>query len=206
VDSVVGIDLSGLTSGARGHTVAAELFLETPLRLGERFIAPRLLRGDRLLVDWIEERRPRVVAIDAPLSLPHSVTCEVVGCERCRPGSASYLARDVDRLAGGMPTVMLAAIAFRGMYLSRQLRAAGFEVIEVYPGAAYALWGLRGAPYEERANFLASRVGGFAWSTRDEVDAVCAAAVATDYMMGADAGVIAGQDGEIILPAGLRPA
>ena len=36
--------------------------------------------------------------------------------------------------------------------------------------------------------------------------AVCAAAVATDYMMGADAGVIAGQDGEIILPAGLRPA
>jgi len=201
VDSVVGIDLSGLTSGARGHTVAAELFVETPLRLGERFIAPRGLRGDRLLVEWIEGRRPRVIAIDAPLTLPHSVLCSDAECPRCDLGSAEYLARDVDRLAGGMPTAMLAAIAFRGIYLARVLRDRGYEVIEAYPAAAYRAMGAAGKAYEERAALLVDRVGAFDWTITDEVDAVCSAIVAADYAARRHERAIRGDDGEIWVTA-----
>ena len=199
MDSVVGIDLSGLTSGARGHTAAAELLLETPLRLRERFIAPRGLRGDRLLLDWIDARRPHIIAIDAPLTLPHSVLCATSDCPRCEVGSAEYLARDVDRLAGGMPTAMLAAIAFRGIYLARVLRDRGYEVIEAYPAAAYRAMGAAGKTYGERAALLTGRVGAFEWTIADEVDAVCSALVAADFVAGRHDGVIRGDDGEIWL-------
>jgi predicted nuclease with RNAse H fold len=62
------------------------------------------------------------VAIDAPLSLPHSVTCGLRDSPRCAPGQADDLTRDVDALADGMSTSRLAAIAFRGIYLARILR------------------------------------------------------------------------------------
>lgn len=198
MDSVVGIDLSGLTSGARGRTVAAQLLLETPLRRGDRFIAPRGLVGDRLLVEWIDERRPRVIAIDAPLTLPHSVLCAGSDCSRCGLGSAEYLARDVDRLAGGMPTAMLAAIAFRGIYLARVLRDRGYEVIEAYPAAAYRAMGATGKSYEERAVLVSRRIGmAIDPSCHDAVDATCAALVAADRAAGEHDGLIPGEDGQI---------
>jgi hypothetical protein len=68
-----------------------------------------------------------VVAIDAPLILPHSMTCVEPDCPRCAPGTAAYLARDQDRLAGGMPTAMMAAIALRGIYLARMLRGRAIK-------------------------------------------------------------------------------
>jgi predicted nuclease with RNAse H fold len=200
VDSVIGIDLSGLTSGARGQTVAAQLFLETPLRLGERLVVPRKLKGDRILIDWIIERMPRVVGIDAPLTLPHSVMCEAPACPRCQPGSAEYLARDVDRLAGGMPTAMLAAIAFRGIYLARKLREFAVEVIEVYPAAAYRAMRATGKTYQERAALLERHVRAFRPASADEVDAICSALVAADYASGRGR-VIRGDDGLIWLTA-----
>lgn len=198
VDSVIGIDLSGLTSGARGRTVAVHLFLETPLRLGERFVAPRRLRGDRILVEWIDERRPRVIAIDAPLTLPHSILCADPRCMRCELGSAEYLARDVDRLASGMPTAMLAAIAFRGIYLARKLRERGYEVIETYPAASFRTMGAGSGPID-RAWALERRLGPLPPMTTDEFDATCAALVAGDYATGT-AQAIERADGAIWMP------
>lgn len=197
VDTVVGIDLSGLTSGARGHTVAAHLILGLPLQVGDLYTVPRQLKGDRLLIDWIEERRPKVIAIDAPLSLPHSVLCTDPRCPRCEIGAAEYLARDVDRLAGGMPTAMLAAIAFRGIYLARKLRERRYEVIEAYPAAAYRAMGATGKTYEERANLVARRIPSFAADDHDEIDAVCSALIAADYLTSPLVTPIRGTDGEI---------
>ncbi|MHB8459728.1 MAG: hypothetical protein ACYDAK_02930 [Candidatus Limnocylindrales bacterium] len=204
MDSVVGIDLSGLTYGAKGRTVAAHLYLETPLRLGEPLVVPRKLKGDRIVIGWVEERQPRIIAIDAPLTLPHSVICDIASCPRCEPGSARwYTQRDVDRearrLGGGMPAVMLAGILFRGIYLARVLRERGYEVIETYPAAAYRAMGATGKTYEERAALLADRVGAFQWTIADEVDAVCSALAAADYVAGRHEGVIRGDDGEIWL-------
>lgn len=203
VDSVIGIDLSGLTAGARGRTAAVEIVLSgASLRLGERFVVPRGRRGDRLLVEWIEARRPEVVAIDAPLSLPHSVGCTVPGCARCALGSAEYLERDVDRAArrhgGGMPTVMLAAIAFRGIYLARILRARGYEVIETYPAAAFRSFGA-GRDLDQRRAVLERRLGPLPTMTGDELDATCASLAASHYAKGT-APAIEGADGAIWLP------
>jgi predicted nuclease with RNAse H fold len=201
VDSVVGVDLSGLSGSTKGRTIGAQIALEERLRVLDTVTIRRGIRGDRDLVDWIDERRPRVIAIDAPLTLPHSVTCATAGCQRCVPGAADYLARDVDRLAAGMPTAMLAAIAFRGIYLARVLRGRGYEVIETYPAAAYRVMGATGKAYDGRAALLADRVGAFQWTIADEVDAVCSALVAADHVTGRHEGVIRGDDGTIWLTA-----
>lgn len=196
MDSVIGIDLSGLSRATKGRTVAAHVALENPLRLVELVTIRPGIRGDADLLGWIRDREPRVVGIDAPLTLPHSVLCEVDDCERCQPGHATYLGRDVDRMAGGMPTVMLAAIAFRGIYLARQLRLAGVEVIEVYPGASYAAWGVRRGSNQERSEALARRIGNFDWTNRDQLDAVCAAIASADWYHGT-AQQLSGVDGSI---------
>ena len=204
MDSVVGIDLSGLTYGARGRTVAAHLYLEMPLRLGEPLVVPRQLKGDRILVEWIEKRRPRVVAIDAPLTLPHGILCDVSDCPRCELGSADYLARDVDRLAGGMPTAMLAAIAFRGIYLARKLRERGYEVIETYPRASLRALGAMETSKKDPARaaaVLSKRVEGVATSDPDELDAIAAALAAADYLRMPRPEPIEASDGTIWIAA-----
>jgi predicted nuclease with RNAse H fold len=183
--SVVGVDLSGLSGSTRGRTWAAELALGQAPRLVNSVRIGRGVAGDLELVDWIVERRPVVVAIDAPLTLPHSIGCEDADCPRCAVGAASYLERDVDGLAraegGAMPFVMLAAIAFRGIYLAKVLARLGIDVIEAYPAAAYRAMGLIDRSYQARAAALAGRVGQLTWREPDEVDAICAALTAADY-------------------------
>jgi predicted nuclease with RNAse H fold len=202
--SVVGVDLSGLSGSTRGRTWAAELALGRPTQLVSTVRIGRGVAGDRELVEWITSRQPLVVAIDAPLTLPHSIVCEDTDCPRCALGAASYLERDTDKLAradgGAMPFVMLAAIAFRGIYLARVLGQLGIQVIETYPAAAYRAMGLVDRDYGARAAALVERIGPFEWREPDEVDAICAAVVANDYVTSRGR-KIEGVDGVIWLPA-----
>lgn len=203
MDSVIGIDLSGLSRGTKGRTALAQLSLSDPPQLLDLHLLRRGERTDLELLAWVDNRPPKVVAIDAPLSLPHSVTCSDRECVRCDPARATYLARDIDAPAGGMPTVMIAGIAFRGIYLARRLRALGYEVIEVYPAAAYRAFGLvskadRRDPVRV-AGAIEQRVPGVHLETGDERDAVAAAIVAVSYVL-ARAASIAGEDGTIWLP------
>ena len=203
MDSVIGIDLSGLSRGTKGRTALAQLSVTDPPQLLDLHLLRRGERTDVELLEWVDERRPWVVAIDAPLSLPHGVICSDPACARCEPAGATYLARDIDAPAGGMPTVMIAGIAFRGIYLARQLRARGYEVIEVYPAAAYRAFGLvskadRRDP-ERVARAIEQRVPGARPETGDERDAVAAAIVAVAYVHGRAASV-AGEDGTIWVP------
>jgi predicted nuclease with RNAse H fold len=132
------------------------------------------------------------VAIDAPLSLPHSVTCGVRDCPSCVPGDAHYLTRDVDALADGMSTSRLAAIAFRGIYLARILRERGVMVIETYPRAVFrALGDAERAGNDPAAarRVLSDLVSGITTDQPDELDAVAAitpAEYATRAIDGAD--------------------
>jgi predicted nuclease with RNAse H fold len=198
VGTVVGIDLSGVSRGTKGRTAAARLGLgPIPVLEDLRTFLPKVAT-DRLIVEWVTHPMPAVVAIDAPLSLPHSVLCQERGCPRCVAGEGRYIARDVDGLAGGMPTVMLAAIAFRGMHLARLLRDLGLTVIETYPGAAYRRWAEPGAP---RADILRPRVTGYRADSADECDAIAAALVAADHSCG-EAVPVEGADGTIWVPAG----
>jgi predicted nuclease with RNAse H fold len=148
---VLGIDLSGRSTG-----VTAAAVLE-----GRRFGRPRLTtwedhalngrRGDARLVEFARQTRPRWIAIDAPLTLPHTITCRDSDCRRCFPAgdvAPSYGSRALDGRAAWvargyetkepMPTAMIAAVAFRGIYLRRLLRRHGFDrVIETWPMGVY---------------------------------------------------------------------
>ena len=107
MQSVIGVDLSGLSSGTRGRTWAAELALDQPPQLVASVRIGRGVAGDRELVG-IADRQP-LVAIDALLTLPHSIVCDNADCPRCAVGAASYLERDVDKVVradgGAMPTL-----------------------------------------------------------------------------------------------------
>ena len=206
MDSVVGVDLSGISGSTKGRTVAAQIALEERPRLLDIVTIRRGIKGDRDLVDWIDERRPRVIAIDAPLTLPHSVFCGMSGCPRCLPGAASYLRRDVDRLAAGMPTAMLAAIAFRGIYLARTLRGRAYEVIETYPRASLRALGVMGSHRMNSpaiAAALTGRVEGVATTDPDELDAIAAALTAADFLRQPKPEPIEGLDGVIWIAASL---
>jgi predicted nuclease with RNAse H fold len=145
-----GIDLSGRTTG----TTAIAWLEGAPPRPGlVDLIAGGWLsggRGDGRILRELADRRPAVVAIDAPLTLPHAVTCTLEDCELCFPAddvAPFYGSRWLDRAeawkATGheqkppMPTVMVAGIAFRAIYLARLLRRAGLEVVETWPMGVY---------------------------------------------------------------------
>jgi predicted nuclease with RNAse H fold len=60
---------------------------------------------------------------------------------------------------GPMPTVMVAAIAFRGIYLRRRLERSGLRVIETWPMGVYRALEKRASRGHERSLSVATRVG-----------------------------------------------
>jgi predicted nuclease with RNAse H fold len=142
-----GIDLGGRTTGT-----TAIAWVDGPHGGRPRVREARAdarLRGDPQILG--ELGSPGVVAIDAPLTLPHPVVCADDDCPVCFPddgaapsyGSRSELDgatawRSVGHVEKGpMATAMLAGIAFRAIYLARLLRRAGLTVIEAWPMGAY---------------------------------------------------------------------
>jgi predicted nuclease with RNAse H fold len=145
---VAGIDLSGRTTGTTALAwLTGEVSCERPV-LDRPVIAERGLRGaggDERIVRLVVDARPDVVAIDAPLYLPHAVMCRDNECERCFPPEEaypSYTTRKLERKerwSGSqgarppMPMVMVAGIAFRAIFLRRLLEREGVRVIETWP-------------------------------------------------------------------------
>ena len=144
---VAGVDLSGRTVGATAVAALQGNVDEQP-----RVVvldARTDLRDDRTLSGVLYELRPTIVALDAPLKLPHAVVCTNDVCPRCFPSDGSVPAvagRDLESATGWtavhlgrppMPLVMLAGIAFRGIYLARLLRRSGLDVIETWPMGVY---------------------------------------------------------------------
>lgn len=158
---VLGIDLGG----ARMRTTGVVLLegVDRPSVQDARTL-PKFKtaeQAERELLEVVEDARPHVVAIDAPLTLPPCLTCPSF----CRGPSADLCelsaARDVwrrnghpvtERLcevllrgeldAGPLPTMRIAQIAARGTALARRILAGGTRlepgqvaVLEVYPYA-----------------------------------------------------------------------
>jgi predicted nuclease with RNAse H fold len=142
-----GIDLGGRTTGT-----TAIAWVDGPGggRPRVRDVrAEAALRGDAEVVSGLGF--PDVVAVDAPLTLPHPVVCTDADCPVCFPedgaapvyGSRPHLDgaaawRSVGHNEKGpMATAMLAGIAFRAIYLARLLGREGLNVIEAWPMGAY---------------------------------------------------------------------
>jgi predicted nuclease with RNAse H fold len=153
-----GIDLSGRTTGTTALAwLTGTASCKRP-RL-DRSVSTEGLRGvggDERIVSLVVDGRPDVVAIDAPLHLPHAVMCRDASCKRCFPpdeSDPSYTTRKLERkerwsdppsARPPMPMVMVAGIAFRAIFLRRLLEREGIRVIETWPAGVFRR--IQGAP------------------------------------------------------------
>ncbi len=128
--SIVGLDLAGVESRPTGFCILADMKAETSL-----------VYTDKEILKKIRESKPRVVAIDAPLSLPP-------GRKSLEERTGVHL-RESDRelLKRGIrffPVTLgpMRKLTERGINLRRVLEAENFIAIEVYPGGAQDVLGI----------------------------------------------------------------
>ena len=128
--SIVGLDLAGVETRPTGFCALVGMEAETSL----------LYTNDEVLKK-AEESQPKVIAIDAPLSLP--------------PGRKSIEDRTGVHLRESDKELLRRSIKFfpitlgpmrklteRGIYLKRALEKGNFTAIEVYPGGAQDVLGI----------------------------------------------------------------
>ncbi len=128
--SIVGLDLAGVENRPTGFCILGDMKVETAL-----------VYTDKEILAKIRESNPRVVAIDAPLSLP--------------PGRKSIEERTDVHLRESDRELLKRGIRFfpvtlgpmrklteRGISLKRILEAEHFTVIEAYPGGAQDVLGI----------------------------------------------------------------
>jgi predicted nuclease with RNAse H fold len=144
-----------------------------------QLLAVGLVTTDEDILELTSRWRPRLVALDAPLSWPLDPESKGRQCEirLAREGIGTF--RTTRR-------TIIRALVERGIALSADVRSRGFEVIEVYPyGSKVRLFG-RPIPKKtapEGGAWLRRRLEGLIPSlahhdgplTHDELDAVVAA-------------------------------
>jgi len=190
---VVGIDLTGTEKRASGFCVLETKTME---------VQTSLLYTDEEIVKKIQEIKPKVVAIDAPLTLPK-------GRKSIEERSNSHLRNcDKELLKRGIkffPITLgpMRKLTKRGMKLKEILEKKGFKVIEVYPGGAQDLLGIpRKQKGLEKLKSGLKKLGIKGLSRKmndDELDAVTCAYIAKLFLDG-DYEVYGKEDGTIIMP------
>jgi len=121
---VVGVDLSGVEKKETGFCVLDDMNVKTSI-----------VYTDEEIVEKIRETKPRVVAVDAPLALPKGrKSLEERGDVHLRQCDRELLSMGIKFF----PVTLgpMRKLTERGIRLRRFLEKEGFEVIEVYPGAA----------------------------------------------------------------------
>ena len=101
---------------------------------------------DHELTELVDRVRPGLIAIGAPLNLPSGFCCLDQSCD-CRFSVPDRKGRllELELAKMGISCFytnkgsIIRDLIYRGMSLSRDLRAAGHEVIEVYPHATKML-------------------------------------------------------------------
>jgi hypothetical protein len=128
--SVVGLDLAGVERRPTGLCILRDMKAETSL-----------VYTDKEILNIIEETRPEIVAIDAPLSLP-------LGRESMDQRTNVHLREcDKELLRKGIkffPITLgpMRKLTARGIKLAGVLENKHFRVIEVYPGGAQDILGI----------------------------------------------------------------
>ncbi len=197
--TVVGIDLTGSAKRATGWA----------LMTGAMATTKSLSTDEELLAETIAAK-PDLVSIDSPLSLPEGWIDPDKPCGRPIYRKCELALKRMGISVFWCLLPSMKSLTKRGMLLTGQLRAAGLNVIESYPGAAQDLLGIprKGSSLEElkwglaragiKGKFLHQKV------THDEVDAITSALVGIFYM--ADDYIALGNAAEnyLIVPRSLR--
>jgi predicted nuclease with RNAse H fold len=194
----LGVDLTSSEARPSGYAV-----LDGQARL----LALGFVAADEEILSLAERWRPRLVALDAPLSWPLEPASKGRQCELLLAHEGIGTFRTTQR-------TIIRALVERGIALSAHVRSRGFEVIEVYPyGSKVRLFG-RPIPRKttpEGRTWLRRRLEGLVANladqqvilTHDELDALVAAYTALLRDRGQTEDVGDANEGQICLP--LRP-
>jgi len=174
--SVVGLDLAGVESRSTGLCILKGLMAETSL-----------VYTNEEIVRKTEESKPKVVAIDAPLSLP-------AGRKSIEQRTRVHLREcDKELLKRGIkffPVTLgpMRKLTSRGITLRRILEKNHFKVIEVYPGGAQDILGIprkQQGLIKLRAGLAQQGIKGLNGEMSDhELDAVTCALVGKLFLEG----------------------
>ena len=122
--TIIGLDLAGVENRPTGFCILDEMKVET-----------KLVYNDKQIIQKIDEVKPEVIAIDAPLSLPKGrKSIEERTDIHLRESDKELLRRRIKFF----PITLgpMRKLTERGIKLKKILENRGFKVIEVYPGGA----------------------------------------------------------------------
>ena len=159
----------------------------------------RIIHTDKEILEEIKKCKPRLVAIDAPLSLPRGR--KHIG-DRAGP---HFRKCDLELRRLGIrffPVTLgpMRMLTKRGMNLKKKIERLGAEVIEVYPGATYDVFGVKRKDRKQIASWLRKHgIKTKSW-TQDELDAVACALTGRWYLQGKAKGIGDKKEGLIVIP------
>jgi hypothetical protein len=178
-EGTVGIDLAGIERRPTGWAF-----------IKRQSVTFRTLFFDDEILGETVRVSPRVVAIDAPLSLP-------------KTGFTRYVDRQMVKLGYRVLPPLYPAMRLltkRGIKLSRKLRAREIEVIEVHPRSSMKALSINTRNWKGRLADLGFKIPQVR-ASEHEVDAIFAAVTAVMYLRGKYER-IGDEEGVIILPRG----
>ena len=196
--TVVGIDLAGSQKNPTGFAIIDADF----------DVKASLIFDNITILKKIEKINPKIVAIDAPLTLPKGRCCFKEGCS-CKTRGANLRVADREMIKLGYKVFPPAfggmkALTMRGVKLSKLLNSKNFKVIEVHPRSSKLALKL---PTDE-LNKLQKKLIKFGLKgeilkrnfTEDELDAVIAAL--TGYLNLKNQTKLIGEpnEGQIVIP------
>ena len=190
---VVGLDLAGVETRPTGFCLLRDLKAETAL-----------LFSDEEIIKKIQENQSKIIAIDAPLSLPPGrKTIEDRNGEHLRKSDWELLRKGIKFF----PITLgpMRKLTTRGIRFRQILEAWGFNVIEVYPGGAQDVLGIprkQQGLYKLTAGLEALGITGLEKGLSDhELDATTCAYVGKLFLEG-KAIAYGPADDAIIMPEG----
>lgn len=165
----------------------------------------RVLGDDAEIRAVVDELRPAIVAIDAPLSLPAGRrSLDIPGPPHLRACDRELLALRIRFFPVTLGPMRL--LTRRGIALARDLAEAGIPTIEAYPGGAQDVLGLprKGAGVETLRRALVRF--GFTGAveqrglSHDELDAVVCAYTGREHLAGRSLVLGDAREGTLVLP------
>jgi len=185
-----GIDLAGSEKRISGIAI---LFKDFSIKTFSLF-------SNKEIVETIEKFKPKIIAIDAPLTLPKGRKSleekSNIHFRKCDLELRKYKIKFFPITLG--PMRMLTK---RGMLLKSLLEKKGYKVIETFPGAFYDIFGLKRKDKSEILNFfnkilrIENKVNNL-----HEVDAITCAYIAYLFYEGKVMEIGDKEEGTIVIP------
>jgi len=191
---VVGVDLAGSPRRPTGVCILRGVKARTQIAL-----------TDEEILNAIAQARPELVPIDAPLSLPAGrTTIQDRSGPHFRPCDVELRRRGIRFFPITLGPMRM--LTERGLALKAKIERMGYRVVECYPGGAQDLWGLPRQHRDRqglRRGLVALGVRGLTEATTgDELDAVTAAWVGREFLLGRGE-MLGGAEG-ILMPSVAR--